>query len=233
MELQFSFPLVTFSKSVTLVWKARSRAHWRMKSLLYRKRLQILQREWKVANCAHSGTGQPYSMIWIACFAIQMCPASTKCNIMHQGTVNVGQILRLRDCTQDGIASGEDFQVTLGNQSTMSSLCKALAVKNTQVERVYEEGTFLWELGSDITSVYGISEITVGQSRPVLLSRRTPKLLQWNLKKYNPSKRTLKGGLIISVYYMGKGFRWLQVQHDLMARGWCQTKLGWQLCSHL
>lgn len=197
MKLQFFFPLVTFSKSVTLLWRVRSRAHWRMKSLLCRKRLQIPQREWKVANCVHSGTRQPYSMIWIACFAIQICPASTKCNIMHLGTVNVGQILRLRDCAQDGIASGKDFQVTLGNQPTMSSLCKALSVKNTHVERVYEEGTFLWELENDITCVYGISEITVGKSRPVLLSRRTRKLLQWNLKKHNPSKRTSKDHICV------------------------------------
>ena len=48
---------------------------------------------------------------------------------MHLGTENVGQIVRLRDCAQDSIASGKDFQVILGNQPTTNSLCKALAVR--------------------------------------------------------------------------------------------------------
>lgn len=89
--------------------------------------------------------------------------------------MNVGQIARLRDCVQDGIASGKDFQVILDNQLTMNSLCKALAMR-THVERFYEEGTLLWELGNYITFVYGISEITVWLLRPVLLSRRMHKL---------------------------------------------------------
>lgn len=93
--------------------------------------------------------------------------------------MNVGQIVRLRGCVQDSIASGNivsDFQVILDNQTTMNSLCKAPAMR-THVERVYEERTFLWELESDITCVYGINEITVGLLCPVLLSRRMPKVL--------------------------------------------------------
>lgn len=147
--------------------------------------------------------------------------------------MNVGQIVRLRGCVQDSIASGNivsDFQVILDNQTTVNSLCKALAMR-THVETVYEERTFLWELGSDITCVYGINEITVRLLCPVLLSRRMPKVLWWNLKKHSISKRTLKASLITSVYYMGKDFSWLQVQLNLMVRSWCQTKLRWKLCS--
>lgn len=49
--------------------------------------------------------------------------------------------------------------------------------KNTCVEKVYEEGTFLWELGSYIMCVDGISEITIGLLCRVQLFRRMQKLL--------------------------------------------------------
>lgn len=49
--------------------------------------------------------------------------------------------------------------------------------ENVGAERVYEVGTLLWELGSFITCLYGISEMTAGLRCPVLLSRRMQKLL--------------------------------------------------------
>lgn len=60
----------------------------------------------------------------------------TKCDVVHLETVNVGQIFRPRDCVQDGVASGKDFWVTLSNQRTMNSPCKALAMR-THVLRRY------------------------------------------------------------------------------------------------
>jgi len=89
----------------------------------------------------------------------------------------MGQIAGLRDCVQERIASGKDFQVILDNQPTMSSLYKALAMR-TYIERVYEGATFLWELGNCITHVYGIGEVSVGLFCPVLLSKMLQKLLQ-------------------------------------------------------
>lgn len=49
---------------------------------------------------------------------------------MNLGAVNVGQIVRLRDYAQNGLASGKDFLVIMDNQPTVNSLCRALAMRN-------------------------------------------------------------------------------------------------------
>lgn len=49
---------------------------------------------------------------------------------MHLGAVNVGQIVRLRNYAQNGLASGQGFPVIMDNQPTVNSLCRALAMRN-------------------------------------------------------------------------------------------------------
>ncbi|KAK4822389.1 hypothetical protein QYF61_014159 [Mycteria americana] len=96
------------------------------------KRVQILQRKcsFKLCPLVDKPIIQHDLNSLLSCSNMSSFNFSiSKCNIMHLGTVSVAQIVRLRDCTQDSVASGKDFRVILSNQPTMNSLCKALAMR--------------------------------------------------------------------------------------------------------
>lgn len=86
---------------------------------------------------------------------------------MHLGTVHVGQAVRLRNSHQDIIASGKDFQVILGNQPAVNSLCKALAM-GTHMLRAFVTRNFpLGIRKQNYLCMYGVSEFSAGLLCPV------------------------------------------------------------------